>query len=140
SAVFTFPQQFIDRIEYGMNDLMHADSCSLIRREQEIGFVELLCALTIKCDEPELNGLDENLRCRNLGRAINPADVMFVVGEPQPCGRPDEPCPDELAPEEGDERLQLDLERYGAINRRVTAPPEEVCGMEACSELKNMTE
>ncbi|KAH8311009.1 hypothetical protein KR044_003850, partial [Drosophila immigrans] len=138
---FRFPQSFIDRIELGMNDLMHADTCTLIRKEQEVGILELLCCLTIKCDEPEMqDALNEKKKCRNLGRLINPADMMFVLGEPQPCAKPEDPCADELEPEEGDERLRLDLERYREFNQRVEAPPrDDFCGMEACCELKNMT-
>ncbi|XP_062122003.1 LOW QUALITY PROTEIN: uncharacterized protein LOC133835880 [Drosophila sulfurigaster albostrigata] len=140
TTVFTFPQHFIDRIEIGMSDLMHADTCSLIRREQEIGIVELLCVLTIKCEEPQLDVFDEKSKCRNLGKNINPADVMFLFGEPQPCAKPEGPCYDELEPEEGDERLRLDLERYRELNQRVYVPPEDICGVDACCDLKNMTE
>ncbi|XP_034487346.1 uncharacterized protein LOC117791645 [Drosophila innubila] len=134
-----FPQDFIDRIEVGMSDLMHAETCSIIRREQEVGIIELLVALVIKCDEPD-NFQEEKAKCRNLGKFINAPDVMFLVGEPQPCRKPSQPCLDELDPDEGDERLRLDLERYRSLNERIYAPPEEICGMEACCELKNMTE
>jgi len=52
-AEVIFPQDFIDRIEIGMTDLMHADTCSIIRRDEEVGILELLFALVIKCEEPE---------------------------------------------------------------------------------------
>lgn len=67
---------------------------------------------------------------------------MFLLGAPQPCRKASLPCLDDLDPEEGDERLRLDLERYRTLNERVYAqePPERICGVEACCELKNMTE
>ncbi|KAL7730508.1 hypothetical protein ACLKA6_000510 [Drosophila palustris] len=136
-----FPQDFIDRIEVGMSDLMHAETCSIIRREQEVGILELLIALVIKCDEPEGDTREDKSKCRNLGKLINAQDVMFLVGEPQPCRKPSESCLDELEPNEGDERLRLDLERYRTINERYSyEPAEDLCGLETCCELKNMTE
>ncbi|KAM8702980.1 hypothetical protein ACLKA7_005340 [Drosophila subpalustris] len=136
-----FPQDFIDRIEVGMSDLMHAETCSIIRREQEVGILELLIALVIKCDEPEGDIREDKSKCRNLGKLINAQDVMFLVGEPQPCRKPSQTCLDELEPNEGDERLRLDLERYRTVNERYSYDPaEDLCGLETCCELKNMTE
>jgi len=48
---------------------------------------------------------------------------MFLMGETQHCPNPCDICPDVLEPEEGDERLQLDLQRYQSMNSRWN--PEE---------------
>ncbi|EDV95014.1 uncharacterized protein LOC6567263 [Drosophila grimshawi] len=139
TALVALPQSFIDRIEVGMSDLVFEHKCSIIRRDAEVGTLEFLCTLIIKCDEQPQQTVTCNSACENLAKAFNPTDIMFVVGAPQPCPLPCEPCLDELEPEEGDERLQLDLDRYRRRSQRVTTPPEKICGMEACCQLKTMT-
>ncbi|XP_030563897.1 uncharacterized protein LOC115764793 isoform X2 [Drosophila novamexicana] len=63
TGTLMFPPSFIDKIDYGMSDLVHADTCCIQSRNTEVGFVELLCRLIIKC-EGEALGLDRQARTR----------------------------------------------------------------------------
>ncbi|XP_030563776.1 uncharacterized protein LOC115764717 [Drosophila novamexicana] len=140
NARIKFPQNFIDSIEDGMSDQLHADTCSIERRGVEVGTIEILCILIAKCLEQAEQPEPCNKSCGNLARAINAADIMFVVGDPDPCPKICEPCADELEQEEGDEQLKLDLNRYPSLNQRVTKPPtREICGTEACCQLQAIT-
>ncbi|KAM8702975.1 hypothetical protein ACLKA7_005336 [Drosophila subpalustris] len=134
-----FPQRLIDRIEENMTDLLHADSCTVQKNGELVGTFELLCRLVIKCADPTV---EEDKVCRqNVDKSINPHDIMFLMGETQECPNPCDICPDVLDPEEGDERLQLDLQRYQSMN--ATWSPEKSlmpnsAGNAACFELKQM--
>ncbi|KAH8417638.1 hypothetical protein KR222_003477, partial [Zaprionus bogoriensis] len=140
TAEVNFSPEFLDRIEPNMNDLIHAQVARIKRKDEEIGTVELLCFLVAKCDEPEDAEPDTAKKtCRNLGTSLNPADIMFTFGTPQPCAQPAEPCMDELPPNEGDERLRLDIERYKSFNLRAIDEPREALGNDTCSELKKVT-
>lgn len=46
-----FPAMFTDRIEEGMSELMHADTCIFERDGEIVGTLEILCRLYTKCDE-----------------------------------------------------------------------------------------
>jgi len=46
------PQMLIDKIQEGMTDLLHSDSCTIERNGDVVGTIELLCRLLIKCDDP----------------------------------------------------------------------------------------
>lgn len=50
TAAFKFPQSFIDRIQDGMSDLYHQDSCTLVKRSEVAGTIEIFCSLIIKCE------------------------------------------------------------------------------------------
>jgi len=47
----TFPQMVIDRIEEGMTDLMHVESCTFEKDGEVLGTLEILFRLVIKCAE-----------------------------------------------------------------------------------------
>ncbi|XP_064550427.1 uncharacterized protein LOC135436673 [Drosophila montana] len=139
NARIQFPQNFIDSIQDGMSDLLHADTCSIIRRDAEVGTIEILCILVVKCVEQPKQTEPCIKSFGSLGRDINAPDIMFVLGDPDPCPTICEPCADELEQEEGDEQLKLDLNRYPSLNQNVTEPPEEICGTEACCQLQALT-
>jgi len=46
-----FPQMVIARIEEGMTDIMHVDSCTFEKDGEVVGKLEILCRLVIKCQE-----------------------------------------------------------------------------------------
>ncbi|KAH8284161.1 hypothetical protein KR054_011623, partial [Drosophila jambulina] len=96
-------------------------------------------ATTLQLTSPNKTEKEE---CFGLGPTFNPQDVLFVVGDPDPFLKiPTEPCSD-LASEEGDERLSLDLQRYRSLNRRVKFPADDPCPREKPSlgQLKKLTE
>ncbi|XP_064549991.1 uncharacterized protein LOC135436345 [Drosophila montana] len=135
-----FPQSVIDKIDAGMSDLMHVGSCDFEKDGQTMGHIEVLCRLLIKCEE---QSFEEQTECRrNIDRCINQEDIMFVVSESQRCPSPCDPCLDALEPEDGDERLQLDMARYRSSNAGGYRPAENMIHMpeanSACCELKRM--
>ncbi|XP_064549830.1 uncharacterized protein LOC135436223 [Drosophila montana] len=139
TGTLMFPPSFIDKIAIGMSDLVYADTCGIQSRDKEVGCMELLCSLIIKCDDPELDSEACQKRCEHLCKEINQADIMFVVDKPELYAIPCKPCSDELKEdEEGDEQLRRDLNRYRSFNQRVTQPPEDTSGMQACCQLKNL--
>ncbi|XP_017849865.1 uncharacterized protein LOC108604780 [Drosophila busckii] len=137
SATIEFPPEFTDRIDAGMNDLMHSASCALIRANLEVGKATIMCMLTIKCEEPPQPDV-EGVTCRELAANINDPDIMFVIGEPNPCINVNR-CEEQVPAEEGDERLGLDLARYRKYNERVLHAPEDTLTAEACCQLKRLT-
>ncbi|EDW81662.2 uncharacterized protein Dwil_GK10903 [Drosophila willistoni] len=108
-----FPSNYIDRIDEGMSDLMHEDWCELEKNSAVAGKMKFICRLIIKCDDPD--GLDGSC-ARDIDKSIHPKDIFFVMGQPQVCEIPSNPCLDVLEPEEGDERLKLDLDRYRSVS------------------------
>ncbi|KRF83769.1 uncharacterized protein [Drosophila virilis] len=117
-----FPAMFTDRIEEGMSELMHADTCIFERESEIVGTLEILCRLYTKCDEKTKQ---EDAKCLLYkDKSINPQDIMFVMGENQQCPNQSDLCPDVMYPDEDDDRLKLDLLRYRSSNgndRRPTA-------------------
>jgi len=47
----TIPQMVIDRIEEGMSDLIHVESCTFEKDGAVLGTLEILFRLVIKCEE-----------------------------------------------------------------------------------------
>ncbi|XP_043064958.1 uncharacterized protein LOC108092204 [Drosophila ficusphila] len=162
---FFLPDTFVDKVYSNMNDLLYEDTILLMRRIDCIGSIGFLFVLTVKC--LDLEALQEKRRsssrrtsrkssikeippkkeeekaeCQRLGPTFNPQDVMFVVGDPDPLLQiPSQPC-SELAPEEGDERLDLDLQRYKSReNRRAIFPYDDPCPKEkpSLTKLKQLT-
>ncbi|XP_070142824.1 uncharacterized protein [Drosophila kikkawai] len=148
-ASVTFPPEFLEKISPTMSDLLHEDSVNLERRGDVVGSISILIRLTLKCEEiPPKSGSQVSLSkkshvsCSGQGPTINPHDVMFLIGDPDPLLQiPSDPC-SELATEEGDERLRLDLQRYRGVNRRVVFPKDDPCPQQkpSFSRLKNMTD
>ncbi|XP_017023714.3 uncharacterized protein [Drosophila kikkawai] len=88
----------------------------------------------------EQKKIEEKEECFGMGPTINPQDVLFVMGDPDPLLQiPSEPC-SELPTEEGDERLRLDLQRYPSLNRRVIFPDDDPKQKPSLSQLKKLTE
>ncbi|SPP88080.1 uncharacterized protein LOC117589794 [Drosophila guanche] len=124
SGKVELPQDFTDRISEQMGDVMFGGSCELRSREGVVGTVEVMLRLTIKCEDPAVEpdtGSKRRATCVNLGPSINQQDIMFMIGSPERCEIPSDPCDDQLEPEPGDKRLQLDLSRYRSskVNSRV---------------------
>ncbi|XP_016939700.4 uncharacterized protein [Drosophila suzukii] len=166
SNVMLFPDTFIDKICSTMNDLYYEDTILLMRRTDCVGTLTVFLVLIIKCtdldiirEEPRRSSsrrssrkssavvipkkVQEKVVCTGLGPTFNPQDVMFIVGDPDPLLKiPSEPCP-ELPSEEGDIRLDLDLQRYRSLdNRRVVFPDDDPCLEEkpSFSQLKKLTD
>ncbi|XP_032596179.1 uncharacterized protein LOC116805804 [Drosophila grimshawi] len=121
TTVVSFPKSFIESINHDMSDLMHSEYCKFTKAGEEVGTLEFLFRLYLKCDE---NTRNEDRECRtNMDQCISPQDIMFIMGENQACPDPCGLCPDVLMSEEDDERLELDLERYRSSKpvRRRTA-------------------
>ncbi|EDV48853.1 uncharacterized protein LOC6552557 [Drosophila erecta] len=151
SNVLLFPDTFIDKISPTMNDLFFEDTINLMRRVDCIGTISIRLVLIVKCTnldiikEPRRSSSRRSSRkssaaevapkmvlpkenCQGLGPTFNAQDIMFVIGDPDPLLKiPLEPC-SELAFEEGDVRLDLDLQRYRSLeNRRVVYPDDDPC-------------
>ncbi|XP_052849935.1 uncharacterized protein LOC128260746 [Drosophila gunungcola] len=166
SNVMLLPDTFIDKISSTMCDLFYEDTILLMRRTDCTGTLSILLSLIVKCTDQEIpreprrsssrrssrksstlvivpKKVEQNIECQGLGPTFNAHDVLFVVGNPDPLLKiPSEPCP-ELPPEEGDERLDLDLQRYRSLqNRRVIFPDDDPCPKEKPSlvQLKNLTD
>ncbi|EDV95015.1 uncharacterized protein LOC6567264 isoform X1 [Drosophila grimshawi] len=137
-----FPATTIDQIENNMSDLLHVDRCSFEKDGEVIGNLEVLCRLIIKCDDKTKKG--ETDCSRNMDRSIQPQDILFVMSESQRCPSPCDPCLDAWEPEEGDERLKLDLQRYSHSNAAGFRAAENFihspAGNAACCELKKMAQ
>lgn len=162
-ATGNFPVEFLDKISPTMNDLVHEDTLDLVRRVDVVGTVSVLIRLTVKCEEhPEQKPSRQSLSrtskssmilpkkeksgrvsCASQGPTFNPQDVMFLIGDPDPLLRiPSEPC-SELLSEIGDDRLNLDLQRYKSLeNRRAIFPDDDRCPKQKPSfmQLKKLTE
>ncbi|KAH8344231.1 hypothetical protein KR084_008356, partial [Drosophila pseudotakahashii] len=168
SNMMSFPDTFTDKICSTMNDLFYEDTTLLMRRGECIGTITIHLVLTIKCTDLDViraedlrrsssrrssrkssavsvifKKIEEKVECQGLGPTFNPQDVMFVIGDPDPLLKiPSEPC-SELLPEEGDERLDLDLQRYKSLeNRRVVFPDDDSCPLEKPSftQLRKLTD
>lgn len=165
SNVLLFPDTFIDKISPKMNDLFYEETINLMRRADCIGTITIRLVLIIKCIDTEIikeprrsssprmsrksiaedilpkKGLQKE-NCQGLGPTFNAQDVMFVIGDPDPLLKiPSEPC-SELRFEEGDVRLDLDLQRYKSLeNRRLVLPDDDPCLKEkpSISQLKQLT-
>ncbi|XP_030245339.1 uncharacterized protein LOC115564782 [Drosophila navojoa] len=140
TATLKFPQSFVDRIQDGMSDLYHQDSCTLVKRDVVAGTLEVFCSLIIKCETLIETTEPCKKSCTNLGKAIKEADIMFLIGSNDPCESVCEPCAEQIETEEGDERLRMDLNRYRGDNERATLPPTENYKLEATSLLKAMAD
>ncbi|KAH8268696.1 hypothetical protein KR026_012083, partial [Drosophila bipectinata] len=160
SASMSFPQEFLDKISSTMNDLLHAETLQLMRRTDVVGSITVLLRLTVKCEKESYPGKTTNsdspgqlksnqiwaktrrASCSSQGNTINPQDVMFVIGDPDPVLEiPSNPC-SELGEAEGDNLLKLDLARYSSMkNRRVVLPDDLPCVKEKPSlrQLKEVT-
>ncbi|XP_068153098.1 uncharacterized protein [Drosophila tropicalis] len=137
-----FPEIVLNKIDIGMNDLMHADTCELMRNDQKIGIVELLCRLTIKCDEM-VSGSDERPKtCADVSNAINKQDIMFLMSTADPCTVPQGLCNNVSESEEGDARLRLDIDRYRSMNSKVDPSSIEETEPEviSCNVLRKVTD
>ncbi|KAH8388354.1 hypothetical protein KR093_005102 [Drosophila rubida] len=133
-----FPQMVIERIEDGMSDLMHVDSCTFEKDGEVLGKLEILCRLVIKCEEQPMG---ESVCKRNA--EIGLQDIMFVMAESQHCPSPCDPCIDALEPEEGDERLKLDMQRYRSFSDALNSDrvfTHTPAANAACCEIKKMAQ
>ncbi|XP_017047210.1 uncharacterized protein LOC108092194 [Drosophila ficusphila] len=147
-ATMTFPMEFLDKISSTMNDLLLQETLDLNRRADVVGTISIILRLTLKCEEQAaLQPLGESVfpgskmslivpkkersSCASQAPNINPQDVMFLFGDPDPLLQiPSEPC-SELRVEIGDERLELDLQRYKSReNRRAIFPEDDRCPQE----------
>lgn len=142
SASFILPDTVVDQIYANMHDLIYQGTIQLMSRITHIGNATVLIIFRTKCEEipisiPEtrLDSKGQVLRlpenkpeASTLGTTFNQQDILFVVGDPDPLLKiPSEPC-SELAPEEGDPRLKLDLARYASLkNRRAIFPDDDPC-------------
>ncbi|KAH8388355.1 hypothetical protein KR093_005103, partial [Drosophila rubida] len=131
------PEKFVDGIHEDMADLEHEGTCTLEKSDEEVGAATIKLRLIIKCENTDKNA-EEHICRRNMN--INATDIMFVLADPQPCGQPPEICADELEPEEGDGRLELDLDRYKPIKKQEPQAPKETDEVPASLPLKNLTE
>ncbi|KAH8326672.1 hypothetical protein KR067_011679, partial [Drosophila pandora] len=171
TVTMSFPQEFLDKISPTMSDLLHTDTLQLMRRTDVVGSVTIVVRLTLKCEKDRDSittkiadsrtkvqftqpGITEQevpqdvakkkrrVSCSNLGHTINPQDVMFTIGDPDPVLEiPSNPC-SELAEAEGDKLLRLDLARYSSMkNSRVVLPDDLPCLKEKPSlrQLKEIT-
>ncbi|EDX12983.1 uncharacterized protein LOC6728129 [Drosophila simulans] len=163
--VLLFPDTFIDKISSKMNDLFFEATINLMRRADCIGTITIRLVLIIKCIDTDIikeprrsssprmsrKSIAEDIlpkkemkkeSCQGLGPTINPQDVMFVIGDPDPLLKiPSEPC-SELLFEDGDVRLDLDLQRYRSLeNRRLVLPDDDPCLKEkpSISQLRQLT-
>ncbi|KAH8326665.1 hypothetical protein KR067_011680 [Drosophila pandora] len=138
TATMSFPQEFLDKISLTMNDLLHVETLQLMRRTDVVGSVTIMVRLTIKC-EKDRDSITTKISDRHT---INPQDVMFTIGDPDPVLEiPSNPC-SELAEAEGDKLLRLDLARYSSMkNSRVVLPDDLPCLKEKPSlrQLKEIT-
>ncbi|KAH8257833.1 hypothetical protein KR038_001753 [Drosophila bunnanda] len=127
-ASVTFPTEFLGKISPAMNDLLREDTVDLMRRADVVGSISFLLRLTLKCEGVPIDQDEQShVSCSGQGPTINPQDVMFLVGDPDPLLQiPSDTC-SEFPAEEGDERLSLDLQRYRSLNRRVTFPEDDPC-------------
>nr|XP_017001212.2 uncharacterized protein LOC108060144 [Drosophila takahashii] len=170
TASMVFPMEFLDKISATMNDLLHEATLDLVRRANVVGTVSVLIRLTLKCDDHPENLRKSVSRasrisvisraskislitpkkeksgpvsCASQAATLNPQDVMFLVGDPDPLLQvPSHPC-SELPSEEGDDRLFLDLQRYRSLqNRRASFPQDDPCPREkpSFSRLKKITQ
>ncbi|KAH8311005.1 hypothetical protein KR044_003852, partial [Drosophila immigrans] len=130
------PDEFINGIQEDMKDLEQQEQCSILWKGEEVGKVTFKLRLVIKCDKNE----QEEKICRP-NMPINPADIMFVMADPVRCPKFCDNCEDAMKPEEGDERLQLDLDRYKPVSnkRQPNELPKEKDDIEASRELKKMS-
>ncbi|KAH8375804.1 hypothetical protein KR200_000039, partial [Drosophila serrata] len=144
-ASVTFPSDFLGKISPAMNDLLREDTVDLIRLEDVVGSISILVRLTLKCEgvpqSQDGQGKGSRVSCSGQGPTINPQDMMFLIGDPDPLLQiPTDPC-SELEAEEGDVRLSLDLKRYRDHNHRVTFPKDDPCPKQkpSFSRLKRLT-
>jgi len=82
---------------------------------------------------------EESICKRNMDKSIAQQDIMFVMAESQRCPNTCDPCLDALQPEEGDERLRLDLERYRSFSNALKSDKvftHRPAGNAACCEIK----
>ncbi|XP_001358683.2 uncharacterized protein [Drosophila pseudoobscura] len=138
-----FPDDFTDRIDNPMSDLMYGGSCSLLRNNEIIGVLEIMLRLTIKCEDPPIEpntGSKRRPSCVNLGPTINQQDIMFMVGSAEPCEIPSDPCDDHLEAEPGDEQLQWDLSRYRSRNSRIDYDEPEPQEKPCLGHLRQLTD
>ncbi|XP_030370556.1 uncharacterized protein LOC115621139 [Scaptodrosophila lebanonensis] len=139
AGTIILPDEVIDTITDDMSDLIHADSCELIRGGKLVGTIDILFRMVIKCEETT-QAVEHKGFHPSIARNISPQDILFVVGEPKVCPTPTDPCPDVLESEEGDDRLFLDLLRFRSVNQRVTTQTiEDTYKNRACCELKKLT-
>lgn len=134
-----FPKSFTESIMEDMSDLMHEDTCTFEKKGEILGTIQFLCRLIIKCEDKP-NGQTD---CRrNMGSCISSQDILFLISESQRCPQSCDPCSDAWEPEEGDERLSLDLQRYRNFNTEALRPVETLKHFPACDaitcELKQM--
>ncbi|KAH8311004.1 hypothetical protein KR044_003851 [Drosophila immigrans] len=140
AALITFPQMVIERIQEGMSDLMHVETCNFEKDGEVLGSLEILCRLVIKCDDLPMG---ESVCKRNMDKSIGQQDIMFVMAESQHCPSPCDPCLDAMEPEEGDGILKLDMERYRSFtdalkfDKVFTHTP---AANAACCEIKKMAQ
>ncbi|KRF83770.1 uncharacterized protein [Drosophila virilis] len=135
------PNTITDSIVDQMTDLMISDKCQINEKGEDVGTVEVLCRLIIKCEDKPKTGEDGCLP--SMATCINLQDIMFLLSESQRCPSPCDPCLDALQSEEGDERLNLDLKRYESVSVGSPKPIEtftnDPTGHSICRELKKMS-
>lgn len=51
NAQINFPNDYTNRIKDGMSDLNHQDTVHIVRKNQVVGCIEIICRLIIKCDD-----------------------------------------------------------------------------------------
>ncbi|XP_023161672.1 uncharacterized protein LOC111593247 isoform X2 [Drosophila hydei] len=105
NAQINFPNDYTNRIKDGMSDLNHKDTVHIVRKNQVVGCIEIICRLVIKCDDHLVTK-----------EGIKMQDIMFLVSSRQHCPTDCDPCLDKLESNERDEYLNVDLQRYQNIN------------------------
>ncbi|KAH8268410.1 hypothetical protein KR026_006342 [Drosophila bipectinata] len=138
SGTLLLPDTVTDQIYPNMRDLIYQDTTQLMSRVNHVGNATVLIIFRTKCEEvlepiPPAEGATGKAVSKKpvlgtLGTSFNEQDILFVIGDPDPLLKiPSEPC-SELAPEEGDPRLKLDLARYASLeNRRAIFPDDDPC-------------
>ncbi|KAH8326671.1 hypothetical protein KR067_011678 [Drosophila pandora] len=138
----SFPPPLVETIDKEMPDFLHSDSIRLSRGTNATGKLDFQCRMVVLC----LTEVVESECKRNMDKSISPQDIMFVLGESQVCPAAIEPCPNAFQAfpeEEGDEHLNLDLNRYRSAGGGGGIKPYDIMtdngsGIPACCELKKM--
>ncbi|XP_017117249.1 uncharacterized protein LOC108139144 [Drosophila elegans] len=86
------PKRLTGRIKLDMKAFSYTSTCPLKKGVKEVGALEFLCKLFIKCGDYARDGET----CPNLNRNISPKDIVFVIGKSQANTSCCDPCRDAL--------------------------------------------
>lgn len=162
AATARFSKEFVESIDPKMDQSIQTVESPIKQDGGIVGNLELKLMIVPKCEEPKGGAKQEYVlgflfsnsllipsdflshspdqTCRNIDTSIKPTDIFFTVGDKQICQKPLEKAIDKPVAADGDQRLELDLERYKRLpQERLVAMPEEPFGVAVCDELKNMT-